>query len=67
MINGVNIRASGFNPGRDELRNYVEYVTTRVGEVDSIMVSLEDNNMVEIFWSKKNLPFERIRRITGAK
>lgn len=66
IIDGVNIVACGFNPGRDELKNYVDYVKNEVGDgVAKIVVELEENGEVTISWTKYNPPFERIRRITG--
>ena len=66
IIDGVNISASGFNPGRDELKNYVDYVNNKVGDgVTNIIVSLADDGFVDLTYTKHNMPFERIRRITG--
>lgn len=65
IIDGVNIVACGFNPGRDELKNYVDYTKKKYGDIAKIVVELEENGEVTISWTKYNLPFERIRRITG--
>ena len=65
LIDGVEIRASGFNPGRDELKNYVDFVKNKVGDVKAIIVTKCDDGFVDVTWTKHNIPFERIRRITG--
>ena len=65
IIDNVKISASGFNPCRDELTQYVRYVKARVPEVSNILVTLADDGFVNIEWTKHNPPFERIRRITG--
>lgn len=65
IIDGVKIVAGGFNPCRDELKNYVDYVREKVGDVSSIVVTLCEDGDVDLTYSKHNLPFERIRRVTG--
>lgn len=66
LIDGINIVASGFNPTRDELKNYVDYVKNKVGGGSMhISVSLCEDGQVNVRWTKHNMPFERIRRITG--
>ena len=65
-IDGVKVKAVGFNPSRAELKEYVEFVKSKVGEVDSITVALVDDGWIGISWTKHNEKFERIRRITGS-
>lgn len=66
IIDGVKILASGFNPGRDELTEYVKYTKAKYGDdVTNITVELDDNGEVNVHWTKHHMPFERIRRITG--
>ena len=66
IIDGVKILASGFNPGRDELTEYVNYTKAKYGgDVTNITVELDDNGEVNVHWTKHHMPFERIRRITG--
>lgn len=65
IIDNVKIAASGFHPCRDELTQYVRYVKTRVPNVKSILVTLDDDGFVNIEWISHNPKFERIRRITG--
>ena len=64
-IDGVKVKAVGFNPSRAELKEYVGFVKHKVGEVDSITVALVDDGWIDISWTKHNEKFERIRRITG--
>ena len=65
-LDGVKILASGFNPGRDELTEYVKYVKDNAGDgVTNILVELDDNGEVNLHYTEHNMPFERIRRITG--
>lgn len=66
LIDNVDIRASGFNPGRDELAEYVKYVKARAGDVDFIVVTKCEDGFIDVRWTKHNLPFERIRRVTGS-
>lgn len=65
FIDNVTINAGGFNPGRDELKEYVRYVKARVQNVTNILVTLDDDGFVNLSWTTHNPPFERIRRITG--
>ena len=65
IIDNVKITASGFNPGRDELAEYVHFVKTRVPNVTNILVTLDDDDFVNLEWTSHNPSFERIRRITG--
>ena len=65
IIDNVKIAASGFNPGRDELAEYVHFVKMRVPNVTNILVTFEDNGFVNVEWTSHNPKFERIRRITG--
>lgn len=64
-IDNVKIAASGFNPCRDELAEYVRYVKARVPNVTNILVTLDDDDFVTLLYIAKAEKFERIRRITG--
>ena len=65
VIDNVKIAASGFNPCRDELAEYVRYVKARVPNVTNILVTLDDDDFVTLLYIAKAEKFERIRRITG--
>lgn len=66
VIEGVDVIAVGFEPELAELKNYVEFVESRVDiPVKKIVVTLCDDNHVDIDYIAKDTPFERIRRITG--
>ena len=65
QIDGVEIHASGFNPGRDELAEYVKYVKARKDDVKFISVVMCDDGEVDLHYTSHHLHFERIRRITG--
>ncbi len=66
LIDGVNIFASGFRPGRDELAAYVKYTKLKYGDnITHIVVELTDNGEVDVRYTAHYMPFERIRRITG--
>ena len=67
IIDNVKISASGFNPCRDELSEYVRYVKDRVPNVTNILVTLDDDGFVNVEWTSHNPTFERIRRITGSE
>lgn len=64
-IDGIKIKAVGFEPSRAELKEYIEFVKYKVGNVDSITVTLVDDGWIDISWARHNRPMERIRRITG--
>lgn len=64
-IDGIKIKAVGFNPSRAELKEYVEFVKHKVGNVNEITVTLVDGGWIDINYTKRNRPMERIRRITG--
>lgn len=63
-IDGVKISAT-FDASIGELENYVSYVKERVPNVSSIKVEMCEDGMVDVNWTSKGQPFERIRRITG--
>lgn len=63
-IEGIKVTAD-FKMSREEAQKYVDYVETRIDDVDSIHVHLCDDDMVDITWVKRGQKFERIRRITG--
>ena len=51
-----------------EVQNYVDYLEEKYGrKVDelTIEVDAEDSDFVELTYTLKDVPFERIRRITG--
>ena len=51
-IDGVEITAEGFTPSKAELQAYVDYVTIRVDDVDSIRVVMCSDGKVDVHWSK---------------
>lgn len=63
-FDGVTVSAD-FPADRQELRNYFDYVKARIAHFDSIHVHLNDDDTVDIDWTRRNQSFERIRRITG--
>ena len=70
IVDGVQITCAGFGfdnppPDHDELKNYVEYVRHREPKVASIQVKLCEDGFVDVSYTARNQPFERIRRITG--
>lgn len=65
LINGINVTAQGFNPSEAELKNYAAYVKERVPDAEKIQVTLCPDGMVDVKYTKHEIPFERIRRITG--
>ena len=65
IIDGITITASGFSPSRDELKNYVDYVRKLVPNVTTIDAVLCEDDCVDLKYTAKGVPFERIRRITG--
>lgn len=65
MIDGVKITSHGFRPSKAELKKYIEYAREKGGkDVTEVRLKLCDDGMVDVTF-KKNIPFERIRRITG--
>ena len=50
----------------DEKKIYVDYVKEKVGkrELESVTIKV-DGEYVDLEWTLKDIPFERIRRITG--
>jgi len=64
-IDGIKIKTVGFEPSHAELKEYVEFVKHKVGNVDSITATLVDDGWIDINYTKHNPKFERIRRITG--
>ena len=64
-IDGVEVKTAGFNPSRAELKAYVDFVKSKVGNVNEITVTLVDDGWLDISWTKRNEKFERIRRVTG--
>lgn len=64
IIDGVNITAD-FGAGNDELAAYVGYVKARIPDVSKVTVKLCDDGGVDLNYTTYNIPFERIRRITG--
>ena len=70
IIDGIKITAENFSfddppPAHDELKNYVAYVKARVPNVESIRVVLCEDGCVDLKYVVHEIPFERIRRITG--
>ena len=65
IIDGVKITAEGFNPSQEELKNYVDYVRELVPNVDTIQIVLCEDGCVDLKYTVHDIPFERIRRITG--
>lgn len=65
IIDGVKITAEGFDPSQEELKNYVDYVRELVPNVDKIQVVLCEDGCVDLNYTVHDIPFERIRRITG--
>ena len=65
IIDGVKITAEGFNPSQEELKNYVDYIRELVPNVDTIQVVLCEDGCVDLKYTAHDIPFERIRRITG--
>lgn len=67
-IDGISITHENFvddPPRLDELAAYVEYVKAREPNVTSIIVTNTGNDEVDVHWTSREQPFERIRRITG--
>lgn len=50
----------------DEKKIYVDYIKEKVGkrELESVTIKV-DGEYVDLEWTLKDIPFERIRRITG--
>ena len=65
IIDGISITAHGFSPSHDELKNYVDFVCNRVPNVTQINVALCSDGQVDLNYTARGTPFERIRRITG--
>ena len=65
IIDGVKITAEGFGPSQEELKNYVDYVRELVPNVDTIQIVLCEDGCVDLKYTVHDIPFERIRRITG--
>ena len=67
LIDGIKITAD-FDASTEELQNYVDYLKAHVDEdIVSIHVKLCDDETVEVDYTAYGIPFERIRRITGAR
>lgn len=64
MIDGVKI-TSDFKADKEELAAYVKFVKKHVPDVSSVEVKLCDDGAVDLNWTARREPFERIRRITG--
>ena len=64
QIDGVKITA-GFACDEAELKEYVDFVRERVPNVTRIKVTLCADGDIDIAYTARNRPFERIRRITG--
>ena len=64
IIEGIKITAD-FECGETELKKYVGYVKELVPEVASIEVRDCGDGCVDLKYTAKGIPFERIRRITG--
>lgn len=66
IIDGVEVKAIGFEASPSELENYLEYVAMRVdGDIVSVYVKMCDDGKVDVDYVVKGQKFERIRRITG--
>lgn len=65
IIDGIKITAEGFDPSQEELKNYVDYVRELVPNVGKIQVVLCGDGCVDLNYTVHDIPFERIRRITG--
>lgn len=65
IIDNVVVEADETVFSKDELKNYVDYAKAHTdGILKKIRIKLCADGKVDIDW-KTNLPFERIRRITG--
>ena len=64
IISGIKI-ASDFDCSKAELKKYVGYVKELVPNVTSIAVRDCADGCVDLKYTAKAIPFERIRRITG--
>lgn len=71
LINDVNIISKNFEFEEGEAQNYYDYIIEREKIKDKdilngdIIVTLNDDNTVDIDWKFVGRKFERIRRITG--
>lgn len=65
IIDGVKIEAFGFKADESELKEYVEFVRERVPNVDTIQAKMSEEDCVDLNYTVHDVPFERIRRITG--
>ncbi len=68
IIDGVKVFADPITFSTQELENYVNFVRTRIDEPENlsqIKVILCDDGKCDVSYKVKNIPFERIRRITG--
>ena len=65
IINNVVVEADETIFSKNELKNYVDYAKAHTdGSLKKIRIKLCADGKVDIDW-KTNIPFERIRRITG--
>ncbi len=65
IIDNVVVEADVTVFSKDELKNYVEYAKAHTeGTLERIRIKLCADGGVDIDY-KTNVPFERIRRITG--
>lgn len=64
IIDGVKI-TSDFKADKEELAAYVAFVKKHVPDVSSVEVKLCDDGAVDLNWTARHEPFERLRRITG--
>ncbi len=63
-VNNVKITATQELP-QDELQNYIKYLEDKTGErIQSIDINV-DGEFVDLDYKIVQVPFERIRRITG--
>lgn len=55
------------NLPEDEIKNYIEYGKKKYSgkTITAMTVSLADNDEVDLKFEFKDVPFDRIRRITG--
>ena len=63
-IDGIEITAD-FDAEHEELAAYVKFTKKHVPNVATITVKACDDGAVDLSYTAKDIPFERIRRITG--
>lgn len=66
-LNGVEVTVQGIDDMTEqEAENYIDYIRQRVDEdLESLIISAEEDGNVALDYSLRPRKFERIRRITG--